>query len=42
MGKFLYKVRHGIVGLIKDWEGSSTETTLEKVETIDENATWGS
>jgi hypothetical protein len=33
------KVRHGIVGLIKDWEGSSTETTLEKVETIDENGT---
>lgn len=41
-GQIFDKVRHGIVGLIKDWEGSSTETTLEKVETIDENATWGS
>ena len=41
-GQIFDQVRHGIVGLIKDWEGSSTETTLEKVETIHENGTWDS
>ncbi|KAJ5215263.1 uncharacterized protein N7498_001670 [Penicillium cinerascens] len=39
-GQIFDQVRHGIVGLIKDWEGSSTETTSEEVETIDENGTW--
>ncbi|KAJ5318298.1 hypothetical protein N7476_004718 [Penicillium atrosanguineum] len=41
-GQIFDKVRQGILGLIKDWEGSSMESTSENVETSDENGRWDS
>lgn len=41
-GQIFDKVRFGILGLIKNWEGSSMKSTLENVETSHEDGRWDS